>query len=98
MKPLNPAFALSEVDRNLEQLQMLNRVMFDRTSRPEYGTIVQLLPTQGTLESQVNGQVVQTIGLFEMGASFGADGNLIASDSTSSIFYAIAIPVRSIWD
>ncbi len=82
LDPLNPAFALSEVERNLEQLQMLNQVMFDRTSRPEYGAIAQLLSTQGTLSAQVNGQVVQTIGIFEMGASFGADGNLIASDST----------------
>ena len=27
-------------------------------------------------------RVVQTVGLFQMGNSFGADGNLIASDST----------------
>ncbi len=80
--PVNSAFALSEVEQNLDQLQMLNRVMFDRASRPEYGPISQLLSTQGTLEAQVSGTVVQTIGLFKMGASFGADGNLIASDST----------------
>ena len=80
--PVNSALALSEAEPNLNQLQMLNRVMFDRASRPEYGPIPQLFSTQGSLEAQVSGTVVQTIGLFKMGASFGADGNLIASDST----------------
>ncbi|MGK7918155.1 MAG: ABC transporter permease DevC [Prochloraceae cyanobacterium] len=80
--PVNPAFALSQAASPLEQLPMLNRVMFDRASRPEYGAISQLLSTSGSLEAQVGDRVVQTIGLFKMGASFGADGNLIASDST----------------
>ena len=80
--PVNPAFDLSEAEGNLEQLQMLNRVMFDRASRPEYGAIPHLWKTQGSLEVQVSDRVVQTIGLFQMGASFGADGNIIASDST----------------
>ena len=61
---------------------MLNRVMFDRASRPEYGPIPQLFVEQGTLEAQVDDRLVQTVGLFKMGASFGADGNLIASDNT----------------
>ncbi|VEP15332.1 ABC transporter [Hyella patelloides LEGE 07179] len=80
--PANPAFDLSEAEGNLEQLSMLNRVLFDRASRPEYGAISQLFSNQGTLEAQVSDRLVQTVGLFQMGASFGADGNLIASDST----------------
>ncbi|HHP7231063.1 MAG TPA: ABC transporter permease DevC, partial [Xenococcaceae cyanobacterium] len=80
--PANPAFDLSEAEGNLEQLPMLNRVLFDRASRPEYGDISHLWRTQGTLEAQVSDRLVQTVGLFQMGASFGADGNLIASDST----------------
>lgn len=80
--PINSAFDLSEAEGNLDQLQMLNRVIFDRASRPEYGPISQLFLTQGTIDAQVRDRVVQTIGLFQMGASFGADGNLIVSDST----------------
>ena len=80
--PVNPIFNLSYAEGNLEQLQMLNRILFDRASRPEYGAIPQLVSTQGSLEVQVSDRVVQTVGLFQMGASFGADGNLIASDST----------------
>jgi putative ABC transport system permease protein len=80
--PAFPAFALPEIAQNQEQIQMLNRVLFDRASRPEYGTIAQLIADRGTLEAQVSDRSIQTVGLFKMGASFGADGNLIASDST----------------
>lgn len=80
--PANPAFNFPEVNQNLEQLKLLNRALFDRASRPEYGPIPDLLKKAGTLEAQVNGQVLQISGVFTLGASFGADGNIITSDST----------------
>ena len=80
--PANSAFNLPEIEGQRDKLQMLNRVLFDRASRPEYGKISQLFSDRGTLEAQVSGKVVETVGLFKIGASFGADGNLIASDST----------------
>jgi putative ABC transport system permease protein len=80
--PANPAFNFPEVNQNLEQLKLLNQALFDRASRPEYGPIPDLLKTEGTLEAQVNGQVLQISGVFTLGASFGADGNIITSDST----------------
>ena len=78
--PVNPAFTLPESSYS-EQLLLLNRVLFDRASRPEYGPIADRLTPQG-LEVQVSDRPVQVVGLFTLGASFGADGNLIASDST----------------
>ena len=78
--PDNPAFTLPESSHS-EQLQSLNRVLFDSASRPEYGPIADRLTSQG-LEVQVSDRLVQVVGLFTLGASFGADGNLIASDST----------------
>jgi putative ABC transport system permease protein len=80
--PANPAFNFPEVNQNLEQLQLLNHALFDRASRPEYGPIPDLFKKAGTLEAQVNGQVLQISGVFTLGASFGADGNIITSDST----------------
>lgn len=80
--PLQTAFDLSDAEGDLEQLTMLNRILFDRASRPEYGTIAQSWQTEGRLEARVSDRVVETVGLFSMGASFGADGNLIVSDAT----------------
>lgn len=80
--PANPAFNLPEVNQNLERLKLLNQALFDRASRPEYGPIADLLKQEKTLEAQVNGQNLQIVDLFTLGASFGADGNIITSDST----------------
>jgi putative ABC transport system permease protein len=80
--PANPPFDLPEVNQNLDQLKLLDRVLFDRASRPEYGPIPDLVKQHGSVEAEVNRQTVQTVGLFQLGASFGADGNIVVSDST----------------
>jgi putative ABC transport system permease protein len=80
--PANPAFNFPEVNQNLERLKLLNQALFDRASRPEYGPIADLLKQEKALEAQVNGQNLQIVDLFTLGASFGADGNIITSDST----------------
>ena len=80
--PTNPPFQFPEVNQKLEEIKLLDRALFDRASRPEYGPIPDLIKQQGTVEAQVNKKNIQTIGLFTLGASFGADGNIITSDST----------------
>jgi len=80
--PAKPAFNFPEVNQNLNQLKLLNQALFDRASRPEYGPVPELLKKAETVEGQVNGQTIQVSGLFTLGASFGADGNIITSDST----------------
>ena len=80
--PANPPFQFPEVNQKLEEIKLLDRALFDRASRPEYGPIPDLVKQQGTVEAQVNKKIIQTIGLFTLGASFGADGNIITSDST----------------
>lgn len=80
--PANPALTLPELGQHLDQLKLLDRVLFDQASRPEYGPIADLLQQQRSLEVQMSDHRVQVIGLFQLGASFGADGNVITSDST----------------
>ncbi len=57
-------------------------VLFDRASRPEYGAIANTFQKFLTLEAEVNRQNIQVTGLFTIGTSFAADGNVITSDST----------------
>ncbi|MGB3653825.1 MAG: ABC transporter permease DevC [Rivularia sp. (in: cyanobacteria)] len=80
--PINPPFDFPEVNQNLEELKQLNNVIFDRASRPEYGLISDLIKQKGSVETLVNEQNIKAVGLFTMGASFAADGNIITSDST----------------
>ncbi|MCP6759629.1 MAG: ABC transporter permease DevC [Fischerella sp. CENA71] len=80
--PANPPFNFPEVNQHLDQLKQLDRVLFDRASRPEYGPIPDLIKQHGSVEAQVNNQNMQVVGLFQLGASFGADGNILTSDSS----------------
>ncbi len=80
--PINPPFDVPEVNQNLEELKQLNNVIFDRASRPEYGSISDLIQQKGSVETLLNEQNIKAVSLFTMGASFAADGNIITSDST----------------
>lgn len=80
--PVNPPLSLVELEENQTKLKLLNRVLFDQSSRPEYGSITDLFKQQENLEIQVNDKTVEVVGLFNIGASFVTDGNVITSDST----------------
>jgi putative ABC transport system permease protein len=80
--PTAPSLAFPEIKQKAQQLQLLNHLLFDRASRPEYGAIGDLMQKQGTMEAELNSQNIQVTGLFTLGASFAADGNVIASNST----------------
>jgi putative ABC transport system permease protein len=90
--PARPGLRVAEVQQNRARLQSLNQVLFDRAGRPEYGPIAQLFeakqPSQPPLEVQLNSKNIQVKGLFTMGASFAADGNVIVSDSTFMNIFA----------
>ncbi|NJL23630.1 MAG: FtsX-like permease family protein [Leptolyngbyaceae cyanobacterium SM1_3_5] len=80
--PANSAFKASDINQHLDQLKMLDRVVFDQAGRPEYGAIASLFQQSNFLETEMNGSLIQVAGVFTMGASFVADGNVITSDST----------------
>ena len=80
--PVNPPFLPTEIKSHQSQLNQLNRILFDQGSRPEYGPMTDSFKQQGNVEIQMNDKTVDLIGLFNIGASFVTDGNVITSDST----------------
>ncbi|MGJ5634724.1 ABC transporter permease DevC [Nostoc sp. CALU 1950] len=81
--PNQPAFDLPELDQQLNKLKLLNRALFDRAGLvPQLGDVPSLLKKQNPLSVQANDYKIQIVGLFKLGSSFSADGNLIVSDST----------------
>ncbi len=80
--PSTKAFNFAEVNQNLHQLQMLNTVLFDRTSLPEFGSVASIFQQQGTVKTEINDVTIRVRGLFTLGVSFAAYGNIITSDST----------------
>jgi putative ABC transport system permease protein len=80
--PTQPTFRFPEVQQKLEYIKPLNRVLFDRAGRPEYGNIADDYQQKGAFEVEVNSKLLMVEGIFTNGASFAADGNAITSDST----------------
>jgi putative ABC transport system permease protein len=83
-------FANPEWERQGRTLQDPDEVLFDSRSRPEFGPIGQLFAT-GPLYTEIANQRVRITGLFEMGASFSADGTVITTDEG----FARLFPSRS---
>lgn len=82
MDPGSNAFKLPEVNDNRDRLKRIDHILFDRAGRPEYGNIGALMSQQKRLEVQINRYNLQVVGLFSIGSSFAADGNVVMSDST----------------
>jgi putative ABC transport system permease protein len=73
-------FNLSGVQENLDKLKLPDTVLFDRSSRQEYGTIAANFDKGQNITAEVRRRKIKVVGLFTLGTSFGADGNLITSD------------------
>ncbi len=65
----------------VDALKRADTVAFDARSRPEFGDVARLLAERGPFEAQVGNRMVQVVGLIEIGPSFGADGNLVLSET-----------------
>jgi len=78
--PANPVLDLPDVNQNLNKIKIENGVLFDDTSRPEYGSIAQLFRQKQEVITEVEERRIRVVGLFSLGASFAADGNIVTSD------------------
>lgn len=78
--PVTPVFKLTEVEQNLEQLKFKGNILFDRASRSVYGDIAAKFEQGKPIITEVGGKRMKVVGLFTLGPSFGADGNIIMSD------------------
>jgi putative ABC transport system permease protein len=77
--PDSEVFALDGVSAAAERLRQRDTLLFDAQSRPEYGPIGERL-ARGVATVEVANRTTEVVGLFRLGASFAADGNLLTSD------------------
>lgn len=82
--PGDDLFAIPGVSENRSKIRLTDVVLFDSASRPEFGPVPEkfkaLNPADPAIRTEVESRRVEVGGLFRLGASFGADGNLITSD------------------
>lgn len=78
-----PVLNLPEVNGNINKIKIPDVVLFDRDSRLEFGPIAKEFEQKKSVEFELAGYnekigyKVKVGGLFTLGPSFGADGNLI---------------------
>ncbi|MCC5871850.1 MAG: FtsX-like permease family protein [Gammaproteobacteria bacterium] len=61
-------------------LRRQDTLLFDSRSRPEFGPVAERFDPGQPLITEVNDREVSVVGLFDMGTSFGIDGNIMTSD------------------
>jgi putative ABC transport system permease protein len=71
---------LPNLEKNLNKIKIPDVVLFDAGSRAEFGPVQEWINEGRTVETEIDSRRVRVGGLFTLGASFGADGNLITSD------------------
>lgn len=80
MNPEYNPLDLPGVRENLDKIKLPDVVLYDRSSRKEYGPIVTWFEQGKSVVTEVRRRRIRVGGLFTLGTSFGADGNLITSD------------------
>lgn len=66
---------------NLDNLKLKDVILFDQLSRREFGDIAVNFNPEKPIFTEVSNQKIKIGGLFTLGTSFGADGNIITSDT-----------------
>jgi putative ABC transport system permease protein len=78
--PEKPAFNLPAVNQKLEQIKYPNTLLFDRNSNGKYEQAIAQIDTGKSITTELQGRKVKIGGLYEVGASFVANGSVITSD------------------
>jgi putative ABC transport system permease protein len=81
-EPTDSLFTDPTLAAKAQLLTQKGRVLFDESSRPEFGPVARWFHQGRTVETEIAGKRVRVVGLVSIGTSFGADGNLITSSET----------------
>jgi putative ABC transport system permease protein len=77
-----PAFNLPAVNQQLAKIKLPDVVLFDRGARGKYAEVIAKVDRGESVTTEVDNRTLTIGGLFRLGASFGADASLMASDQT----------------
>ena len=79
-EPDDSIFSLPGVQQYKNLIKTPEIVLFDLSSRKEFGPVKEIFDQNNIVETEIENQRVKVKGFFELGASFGADGSVITSD------------------
>ena len=78
-----PVFTSQEINDKIPEINLSERILFDRESREEFGPIVNDFKKNNEVITEIGSEGVNSkihvVGLFNLGTSFGSDGNILTS-------------------
>jgi len=74
------AMAFPGLAKLIEDLKRADTIAFDSLSRPEFGPIPAMLAEGGPVRAEIANRRVEIVGTIQLGASFGADGNVVMNE------------------
>ena len=78
--PARPVLNLSEVNQQIEQIKLPDKVLVDRRARPDLGAIAEAFDRGETVTTEISQRRVSVSGMFTLGTTFWVEGYLITSD------------------
>lgn len=78
--PERPAFDLPELKQNTGDIKLPDTVLFDQGSRGTYKEAIAEIQQGKTVTTEIDRRTITISGLFNVGASFAADGSIMTSD------------------
>ncbi|MEA5605300.1 ABC transporter permease DevC [Nostoc sp. UHCC 0252] len=80
INPQYKSFNFLNLSKNIQVLKEQDVVLFDEQSRPEFGAVAEEFRRGKKIITELKGKRVKVAGLFSLGTSFSADGNVLTSD------------------
>ena len=79
IEPDEPPLDLPELKQQAQLLKLPDTFLFDTGTKGQYAEVIKQVEEGKTVNTEIEGRTVNIRGLFFLGTSFGADGNLITS-------------------
>ncbi|MGI0481221.1 ABC transporter permease DevC [Geminocystis sp. CENA526] len=80
VNPKDNVFDLPGLDESFDRIKLPDVMLFDDQSRPEYGQVAEIFNSGKEVKTELANRQITVGGLFSLGTTFGADGNIITSD------------------
>ncbi|MDF0555507.1 ABC transporter permease DevC [Kamptonema sp. UHCC 0994] len=78
--PERPAFDLPAIKQNATDIRFPDTVIFDQGSRGDYKQAIAQIQQGKPVTTEIDRRTISISGLFNIGASFAADGSIMTSD------------------
>ena len=78
--PAHPVFDLPEVNQQLEQIKLPDKVLVDRLARPDLGPIAETIDQGKPIKTEILERRISVGGMFTLGSTLWVEGYLITSD------------------